>query len=215
LAAHVLKIANSAGFGGRTEIVSLQQAVARLGMRLLAEIALAVSMGGVFAVPGQERRVAQMWRRSLAAGLWAKEVARVGRRNVESAFLGGLLHRIGEPVALREAVLEAARSTDPPDEESMLSTVEQFAPEVGERIATAWKLPAVTRSCIVHHEYPEYAGAFVLDVWAVAFADAFASGQSDVSEHPAVEPLNLYPEDLEHLEGQRERVEAALEAMCA
>ena len=35
IASHVLRIANSAAYGGGDQIVSLQQAVARLGMNLL------------------------------------------------------------------------------------------------------------------------------------------------------------------------------------
>ena len=44
LASHVLRIANSAAFSRGTQIISLKQAVARLGMRLLAEIAVAISV---------------------------------------------------------------------------------------------------------------------------------------------------------------------------
>lgn len=56
IASHVLRIANSAAYGGGDQIVSLQQAVARLGMNLLGEIAIAVSVqNDLFKAPGFER----------------------------------------------------------------------------------------------------------------------------------------------------------------
>ena len=44
LAGHVMRIANSAAYTPNASMVSLQQAVARLGMNLITEIALAASL---------------------------------------------------------------------------------------------------------------------------------------------------------------------------
>jgi HD-like signal output (HDOD) protein len=44
LTGHLLKIANSAAFGSSFEIVSIKQAIFRLGMKLLSEIALSVTI---------------------------------------------------------------------------------------------------------------------------------------------------------------------------
>ena len=46
LVSHVLKVANSPAYGWNSQIVSLHQAVARLGFERIAEIALAVAVGG-------------------------------------------------------------------------------------------------------------------------------------------------------------------------
>ncbi len=111
LASHVLRIANSAALGGNSTIVSLQHAVARLGLELLAGVALAVSVrSGVYRIPGFEEETRSLWRHALASGLYAKEIARRRRHNVETAFLCGLLHEIGKPVVLKAAV-EVAKKT--------------------------------------------------------------------------------------------------------
>ena len=62
IASHVLRIANSAAYGGGDQIVSLQQAVARLGMNLLGEIAIAVSVQNVMNFPtlGEAYRIAAL-----------------------------------------------------------------------------------------------------------------------------------------------------------
>ena len=53
LAGQVLRIANSAAYAPRMPIVSLQQAVARLGLTVINEIAFAASVqSGIFKVPG-------------------------------------------------------------------------------------------------------------------------------------------------------------------
>ena len=104
LAAHVLRIANSPAYISRSPIVSLQHAVAMLGINLLSEIAFTASLkSGAFQVPGYEEQVKLLWQHSLASGAFAKEVARIRRVNVESAYLCGLLHGVGKPVVLRTA----------------------------------------------------------------------------------------------------------------
>ncbi len=101
LAGHVLRIANSPAYMPRSPIVSLQQAVAWLGMHVLGEIAFTASrQKGVFRVQGYEDEIKRMWRHALITGLYAKEIARQRRHNVEGAFLCGLLHAIGKPVVV-------------------------------------------------------------------------------------------------------------------
>ncbi|NOU10644.1 MAG: HDOD domain-containing protein, partial [Nitrospira sp.] len=68
LAAHVLRIANSPAYMPRSPVVSLQHAVAMLGITLLSEIAFTASLKtGAFKVPGYEDDVKQLWRHSLAS----------------------------------------------------------------------------------------------------------------------------------------------------
>ncbi|MEP6935379.1 MAG: HDOD domain-containing protein, partial [Nitrospirota bacterium] len=88
LAAHVLRIANSPAYMPRTPIVSLQHAVAMLGVSQLSEIAVAISLkSGAVTIPGYEAYMQQLWRHALASGAYAKEIARLRRYNVESAYL--------------------------------------------------------------------------------------------------------------------------------
>lgn len=102
LAGQVLRIANSPTYMPRMPIVSLQQAVARLGLNTVTEIAFVASLqGGAFKVPGYEGELKQLWRHAIASAAFAKEIARLRRSNVEAAFLCGVLHAIGKPALLR------------------------------------------------------------------------------------------------------------------
>lgn len=105
LAAHVIRIANSPAYMTRNPVVSLQHAVSMLGMNLMSELAFSASIkGSAFKVPGWDDEVKSLWHYSLASGAYAKEIARMRRFNVESAYLCGLLHGIGRPVVLQTLV---------------------------------------------------------------------------------------------------------------
>src|SRR5262245_31222855 len=101
LAAHVLRIANSAAYAGGVACGSLPQAVSRLGMPSITDIAVAVAVqGAVFAGDGCGELFAQLWRHSVMTAFFSKEIARTRRRSAEVAFLCGLLHDIGKAVLL-------------------------------------------------------------------------------------------------------------------
>src|SRR4051794_18613299 len=62
IAAHVLRVANSPLYRPRVPIVSLQQAISRLGMTTLREIVLTVSMRSrVFNVSGYTTEIHALW----------------------------------------------------------------------------------------------------------------------------------------------------------
>jgi hypothetical protein len=68
LAGHVLRVANSPAYKPRMPIVSLQQAVSRLGMTQLFEIAYTVSVQSrVFNVKGYEHETRTLWQHALGA----------------------------------------------------------------------------------------------------------------------------------------------------
>lgn len=99
LATHVLRIVNSPLFRGTTEIVALQQAIARLGMVRIREIALTASLKNALPCKGAfQVLMDEAWQLGLATALWAKEFARATRKNVELSYLGGLLHNVGSSV---------------------------------------------------------------------------------------------------------------------
>lgn len=142
LAGHVLRMANSAAYQVAGQpITSLRQATARLGLQQVAQIALAAALGPrLFVAPGFEALAQSLWRDSLATALWARELVLRSGRSGELSFLCGLLHQIGRPVVLREA-LAAARAGLALDEALLLRLMDRFATPVGIELATHWQLP--------------------------------------------------------------------------
>src|SRR5512134_4170235 len=101
LAGQVMRVANSALYARRTPVVTLPQAIAWLGMREIRTITFSAAVQSqVFASTYFRKEMKDLWRESVITALFAQEVARLKRRNVESAYLCGLLHRAGMAVIL-------------------------------------------------------------------------------------------------------------------
>ena len=225
LAGHVLRIANSPAYMPRMPIVSLQQAVARLGFGIVTEIAFAASIqGGVFRVPGYEPVLQQLWRHALASGAFAKEVARARRLNVEGAFLCGLLHAVGKP-ALLQLINDVARASALEiDRVELLQLLDDLHPVVGLRIAEQWGLPRAVTAAIEHHAAYQAAGSFKQDAMITFLAARLAThvldpgafgGDDAFRDHPVFADLNLYPDDVTNLLARRQRVLELVSAMVA
>jgi putative nucleotidyltransferase with HDIG domain len=154
LAGHVLRLANSAAFRPRTPIVSLQQAVSRLGTNQLAELAFAVALRSrVFRVPGYAADIQELWRHSLVTAVYAREIARLARLHAEGAFLCGLLHDIGKPFLLQLLVDLQEESQAPLAPTTVRAAVDAYHVQAGCRLATQWQLPLhVVESVMYHHD---------------------------------------------------------------
>ncbi len=222
LAAHVLRIANSPAYMPRSPVVSLQHAVAMLGINLLSEIAFTASLkAGAFHVPGHEDEVKQLWRHSLASGAFAKEVARTRRVNVESAFLCGLLHAIGKPVVLRTAAAIAQKHNIPVDKPMLRTLMDGYHPRVGCLIAEKWSLPRQVAEAIQYYSDYDHASSFRQECLLTCVADRLATHlltpddipEEALRDHPAFAELNLYPNDIDQLVGCRDKVLAIVNAM--
>lgn len=222
LAAHVLKIANSSAYAPKEPIVSLQQAVSRLGMGAVRNIVLGASLQGrVFKVPGQQARVRSIWVHCAVTAAFGREIARKLRRNVEAAFLCGLLHDVGRPVVL-QATLDtlAHRSKEPLPPALLEAAMDEFHEEFAGRMVRSWKLAEWTEAVVAHHHTPEKAAPHEEQAYITRLADELADWALDASKTAAdfacdaalVDALNLYPEDVEALLASRDKALVFAEA---
>jgi HD-like signal output (HDOD) protein len=222
LAGHVLRIANSPAYMPRMPIVSLQQAVARLGLTVVTEIAFAASVqSGTFRVPGYEGVLKQLWHHALASGAFAKEVARARRFNVESAFLCGLLHAVGKP-ALLQLCIDVARSLHLSlTPAATFALLEDGHIPVGKLLAEKWELPKPVRAAIAHHADYRQAIGFEQDAMITCLADRLATDLTvadaftaeTLRDHPVFADLNLYPDDVTALLSKKDSVARIVDAM--
>lgn len=222
LAAHVLRIANSPAYMPRSPVVSLQHAVAMLGINLLSEIAFTASLkAGAFQVPGHEDEVKQLWRHSLASGAFAKEVARARRVNIESAFLCGLLHTIGKPVGLRTTAAIAQKQNISTDTPMLRMLMNGYHSRVGCLIAEKWGLPKQVAEAIQYYSAYDQATSFRQECVLTCVADRLATHlltpddmpDDLLRDHPVFAELNLYPNDIDQLIACRDKVLAVVNAM--
>ena len=228
LAAHVMRVANSAAYSPNTNIVSLQQAIARLGMNLISEIALAASITSeMFNAPGFEPHINYQLKYSLASGLWSKEVARSCRKNVEAAFLAGLLHDIGRPVAVQCIISNARKLSVAIDYEGVMAIEQEFQRAVGIKVVNLWEMPNAVQSVVIH--FDEYSKAHESQAQTMAvvagskFANHFLCETDDGScltreelfKQPVLADLNLYQDEVEEILQKEDKITSSMEAMSA
>jgi CRP-like cAMP-binding protein len=99
MVAGILKVANSAYYGFRGKVSTIQHASALFGTRRLAELITAMSAGGVLgkAMSGYGLEAGDMWRHSVAVAVTAGEIAAATASDaLDSAYMAGLLHDVGK-----------------------------------------------------------------------------------------------------------------------
>lgn len=218
MAAHVLRVVSSPLYSGRTQIVSLQQAVARLGVQKIREIALAIAFRvGVFKLKGFEAEVTALFQHSVSAAMFAQEIARATRRNVEDAFMCGLLHDVGRPVILQALVqiLHEQKLNVAPA--AVIAATGDVHTDVGGTLADSWGLPEAVEMSIRHHHSLTPPDAHINSVRITALADEMARfafepermPEAELRKHPALAPLELYPEVLDKVLAKAESIRQA------
>lgn len=225
IASNVLRVANSAAYAGQMPCASLQQAVSRLGMQLITEIAMAVSVRGrMFANPKCAELLAALWKHSVLTGFYTKEIARLRRRNVEIAFLCGLLHDLGKAVLLNNVDRVVGKNDLEIPIAYLLAAVDEQHVQAGVLLAGDWKLPEqIAEAVLCHHDYAA-AKRFQDMAMTVCLADQLshliAPGpfcdpptEEALKAHPVLVGLNLYPDQMNELLQKRDRALLVTEGM--
>jgi len=218
MAANILRIANSPAYTPAANVISLQQAVSRLGLRTMAEVAIAASINSkMFNAPGFENRIKELWDDALHTGLWAKEVARISKRNVEAAFLCGLLHSIGRPMLLQWLAEGYPHLT----KDEMLAVEDKLFVQANRAVVQTWGLPEIILQGI-----SEYIGEIntLSDIASVVRAGILMTIWSTTPDRDPVENeehgsslaiLHLFKDDIENLKMKFNDVNATADVMCA
>jgi HD-like signal output (HDOD) protein len=151
LAGRVLKIAQSAAFAPTTQITSLRDAVVRLGLRNLSEIAWEVSLGmRVFRSTTYAEPMELVRRHSTACAHLSKLVSSFTPIASEYAFMCGLLHDVGLAAALI-LLGEDKRTAAGVDPVMMAMALQQCHQEASAVVARLWKLPMDVQLVLGHH----------------------------------------------------------------
>ncbi len=168
LVSKLIKISNSALFGGLNRVESLQQALTRLGAKTTKGLVLSASMQSYFlkSNPGMQTWGPFLWQHAAECGLAARRIAAAaGYDDSEKAFVGGLLHDIGKLVLLLvsadsyrqiQNLKKREALTDLAAERALIGTDHA---EIGERLMEKWKMPASAKVCVKYHHHIENAGA--------------------------------------------------------
>ena len=225
LAGQVMRVANSALYARRTPVVTLPQAIAWLGIREIRNIAFAVAVQGqVFNSSYFRNEMTEIWRESVITALFAQEIARLKRRNVESAYLCGLLHRVGMAVILSRVGSAVIKNKVTPEAGQVLQLAARHEARVGTLLAISWSLPPAVSAAIAHWSNPPEAEMARTEVMEVALARQI----SDELRTPGVggelpdsmlgpvsrwmDELSIYPDELFSIMAQRAAIYATAES---
>lgn len=225
LSAHVMRIANSAAYTPNASMVSLQQAIARLGMSLITEIALAASINSkMFKAPQFDKRLKAIWDHALATAHWGKQVARISKKNVEASFLCGLLHSIGRPVVLQTISDHLTQSKERLNEQEAAILEQYFHIPFGAVIVENWKMPMIVQESVQFYEDYLQAKTYRDQAMVIHASDKLAQDTlachqegecriESVLDDDVFAALNLYADEIEILKTQMEKVVVGMEAM--
>lgn len=101
IAARILKISNSALYGLRREVTSLEHALLILGFKTLRSIVLTATTRSLYKKFGMTEKI--IWDHSVGAAIAAKLISRgFGSEVMDIAFVGGLMHDLGKVIMNNE-----------------------------------------------------------------------------------------------------------------
>ena len=222
LSGHVMRISNSAAYTPNSNLISLQQAITRLGMVEISNIALSTSLNSkMFKAPGYEEHIEYIWKHALMTAIWSKEIARKLRTNVEAAFLCGLLHCIGKAVILQTISDFRTTSDSVMGNYDLQTLFKQHESQVSQVVAIEWGLPEIITEAITYYNNFKDAPSCAEIAAIVLFGHQTAShtldpdnySRDDLNNSDALDLVNLYPEEVDELLEQTETLNASMEAL--
>ena len=202
MAASVLRMANSASFGGLRRLDDLGEAIGRLGLRQVSSLVTAVSHRGHFESTDPERTqtLRTLWDHAVATALVSKSLAALQGGELAESFLAGLLHDTGKLLVLKGADhLESHAGMPPLSAGAVDELMDLLHCELGHHTLTQWRIPeAICNVARHHHDATPPAGDALLARVQVGNAVARKLGadlhpdpELNLLEVPAVEVLDL------------------------
>ena len=192
MTANIMKLVNSAYFGARRTITTVDRAVAYLGLDTLASLVLGHSL---FQSGDDSRSMELLWHHSQRTAMTARSIAlkeKLPRSRVEEAFLTGMLHDVGRLVL---ATRSAGKTTATGDARAL---IDDYHAEAGAYLLGLWGLPSQIVEAIALHHHPGRRADPGLDLTVLTHvADRLVLAQGDAATTP--EDLGIEPGLLEAL----------------
>jgi len=208
LSAQVLRLCNSALFGLRRRVLSIGQAVVLLGTERLRTLVLTCAVMQFAGKHVPVKSLLGFWQHSFLTGLLCEHVARVVEYpEKEQAYLGGLLHDIGQlPLWMLVMEEQARQKMLPPEGWPDNIPVERayFGMDhgkVGRWMAVAWNFMPSFMDVFEYHHEPQHAQHDPYLVGIVSAVDQFLKTQCVPEvEVDAENELPEMPQAMPHVE---------------
>jgi HD-like signal output (HDOD) protein len=199
LSSQILRLCNSALFGLRRRVISIEQAAVLLGTERLRTLVLTCSVMQFAGKRLPQTQLLAFWQHSFLSALLSERIARhVDYAEKEQAYLGGLLHDIGLLPLWILVIQEDAKQRPIPDPDWPDNIPLERAYfgmdhcKVGRWIAVSWNFMPSFVDVFEFHHTPERAQHDPYLVGIVSAADQFLLTQVDVP--PPAEDVPDAPE---------------------
>jgi putative nucleotidyltransferase with HDIG domain len=162
----LLKLCNSAHYGFTRKIVSIKDAVAKLGFKTVKSLVFVAVSQGILnqEVSGYSLAKGELWKNSISCAVYSRHIAKtVNYKDPEVAFTAGLLRDIGkltmhEYVGVNyDAITKLARN----DGISFIAAEELVLgfnhSQIGAEMAIQWNFPPLLVDVIKYHHSPHEA----------------------------------------------------------
>ncbi|MDB6062752.1 MAG: hypothetical protein JWM78_2855 [Verrucomicrobiaceae bacterium] len=186
ISAKVLRLANTAQFGGNRKVASIREAVMVLGFNSLRTLVLACSFVDSFRTP-KNFDIKKFWLHSFRVAAASKWLARLCKQDGEIAFTCGLLHEIGDLLIMAEHPTQFTNINNSValggNRAELELTLFGFTyGDVGAELANRWRFPDAIVNAIRYQSSPNaaqpfsvYAGLIYLAQQVVAQLDIGAA----------------------------------------
>jgi putative nucleotidyltransferase with HDIG domain len=222
LSIQILRMANSAAYAGRYKSETLKDAVSRLGVKQITNLAMAASQAALHSssIPVVNDMMYYLWLHSHACAIGCRSLANsIGHRELaDQAYLAGLLHDIGKLYLLKamEQIHLAGEIKFELDRETLLDVFSSMHVEQGFRIMYHWDIPPVYSSIVANHHADHFHPHDTL--LAIVRLVNYMSMHYELNSFPRfVQPRDVDPEiSVLHVnEESLEQLEVDMRASCA
>ncbi|HSW62909.1 MAG TPA: HDOD domain-containing protein [Dissulfurispiraceae bacterium] len=217
IAAKVLSFANAAFYGAGEPVLSVRDAVMKIGFKNIRSIALGISLMTIFSESKEKFASAyhRIFLHSVSVGVISRQIAeKVACELADKAFIAGLLHDIGKLVINKYFEDDYARILDEFNNGLFLIDAEKKVlgithADIGVWLADKWNLPAIIQDAIEFHHAPSEAKNNRKLVALAHVANAVAARHSrglfevepvNAFDSSALEILGISEKDLETIE---------------
>jgi HD-like signal output (HDOD) protein len=221
LAIQILKMANSSAFAGRSRSETIKEAVNRLGIKQISNLAMAASQAALHSssIPVVNEMMRSLWQHSYACAIGCQSLAiSCGHRELaDQAYLAGLLHDIGKLYLLKamEQISLKGETRFELDRETLLDVFSDMHVEQGFRIMYHWDIPPIYCAIEANHHADRVDPVDIL--LAIVRLVNFSSMEYELNSFPRfVQPKDVIAEisSLHLSEAALAKLEIDMRASC-
>jgi HD-like signal output (HDOD) protein len=209
MTATMMKLVNSAFFGARRTISSVDRAVAYLGLDTLAALVLGHSLFQTGAPMRNKAAAGELWRHCQQTAVAAREIAlaeKLPRQQADEAFLSGMLHDVGKVMLSTIDGVASTRGSGSVDgrgscaaSDEREAALEQRHAEAGAYLLGLWGFPSHIVAAVALHHAPGKRPNTGLDLTVLTHIADRLTRASSRDQPQSAEGLGIEPGLLESL----------------